>query len=88
MIGYCLILPTPWVCINLEDNLVQDVTKVVDRGAARAPKGIPPDQLAAVRRRMRRELTGDGNPDSDHTRLAVELFDAVMTTWRWHGLDA
>ena len=32
-------------------------------------------------------VIGDGNPDSDHTHLVVELFDAVMTTWRWHGLD-
>jgi hypothetical protein len=29
---------------------------------------------------------GDGNPESDHTRLVVELFEAIMTTWRWHVL--
>lgn len=28
-------------------------------------------------------VIGDGNPDSDHTQLVVELFDAIMTTWRW-----
>lgn len=28
-------------------------------------------------------VIGDGKPDSDHTRLVVELFDAIMTTWRW-----
>lgn len=28
-------------------------------------------------------VIGDGDPDSDHTGLVVELFDAIMTTWRW-----
>lgn len=28
-------------------------------------------------------VIGDGRPDSDNTRLIVELFDAIMTTWRW-----
>lgn len=27
--------------------------------------------------------TGDGDPRSDATVLIVELFDAIMTTWRW-----
>jgi hypothetical protein len=26
---------------------------------------------------------GDGNPDSEATHLVVELFDAIMSTWRW-----
>jgi hypothetical protein len=26
---------------------------------------------------------GDGNPDSELTGLMVELFDAIMSTWRW-----
>lgn len=26
---------------------------------------------------------GDGNADSDITHLLVELFDAMMTSWRW-----
>ncbi|RBY97117.1 hypothetical protein DQ237_05935 [Blastococcus sp. TF02-8] len=26
---------------------------------------------------------GDGDPDSEHTLLTVELFDAIMGTWRW-----
>ena len=26
---------------------------------------------------------GDGDPDSEHTLLTVELFDAIMSTWRW-----
>ncbi|MCL2781091.1 MAG: hypothetical protein FWD74_06315 [Actinomycetia bacterium] len=26
---------------------------------------------------------GDGKPDSELTRLIVELFDAIMTTWEW-----
>lgn len=26
---------------------------------------------------------GDGDPDSDITRLVVDLFDALMSTWRW-----
>lgn len=26
---------------------------------------------------------GDGDPDSEFSGLLVELFDAVMTTWRW-----
>ena len=26
---------------------------------------------------------GDGKPESDFTYLVVELFDAMMTTWRW-----
>jgi hypothetical protein len=26
---------------------------------------------------------GDGVPDSEHTLLTVELFDAIMGTWRW-----
>lgn len=26
---------------------------------------------------------GDGDPDSEHTQLTVELFDAIMGTWRW-----
>lgn len=26
---------------------------------------------------------GDADPDSEHTRLTVELFDAIMGTWRW-----
>lgn len=26
---------------------------------------------------------GDGNPESDFTEILVELFDAVMTTFRW-----
>lgn len=28
---------------------------------------------------------GDGKPDSEFTHLVVELFDALMTTWRWAG---
>lgn len=30
---------------------------------------------------------GDGEPDSDHTALVVELFDAMMSTWRWTEPD-
>lgn len=26
---------------------------------------------------------GDGDPDSETTRLSVELFDAIMSTWIW-----
>ena len=26
---------------------------------------------------------GDGDPDSEVTRVTVELFDAIMGTWRW-----
>ena len=26
---------------------------------------------------------GDGDPDSEFTGLLVELFDAIMSTWRW-----
>lgn len=26
---------------------------------------------------------GDGDPDSDLTLMVVELFDAIMGTWRW-----
>jgi hypothetical protein len=26
---------------------------------------------------------GDGNPEGDFTEILVELFDAVMTTFRW-----
>lgn len=26
---------------------------------------------------------GDGDPDSEVSRLSVELFDAIMGTWRW-----
>ncbi|TFV53399.1 hypothetical protein [Blastococcus sp. TF02A-35] len=26
---------------------------------------------------------GDGDPESEHTLLTVELFDAIMSTWRW-----
>jgi hypothetical protein len=26
---------------------------------------------------------GDGNPDSELTLLTTELFDAIMSTWRW-----
>jgi hypothetical protein len=26
---------------------------------------------------------GDGNPDSEPTRLVVDLFDAIMSTWEW-----
>ncbi|MET0931322.1 MAG: hypothetical protein ABWX74_17510 [Aeromicrobium sp.] len=26
---------------------------------------------------------GDGDPDSEFTGLMVELFDAIMSTWRW-----
>jgi hypothetical protein len=28
---------------------------------------------------------GDGDPESQATHLIVELFDAMMTTWRWVG---
>jgi hypothetical protein len=27
--------------------------------------------------------TGDGDPDSESTALIVDLFDAIMSTWRW-----
>jgi hypothetical protein len=30
---------------------------------------------------------GDGKPDSEFTHLVVELFDALMTTWRWDGRE-
>lgn len=30
---------------------------------------------------------GDGAPDSEFTHLVVELFDAMMTTWRWAGRE-
>ena len=26
---------------------------------------------------------GDGDPESEFTQLMVELFDAIMSTWRW-----
>jgi hypothetical protein len=26
---------------------------------------------------------GDGDPDSENTRIVVDLFDAIMGTWRW-----
>lgn len=29
----------------------------------------------------------DGDPDSEVTRVTVELFDAVMGTWRWIRAD-
>lgn len=28
-------------------------------------------------------VIGDGDPDSEPTALVVELFDAIMGTWRW-----
>lgn len=31
---------------------------------------------------------GDGDPESQATHLIVELFDAIMTTWRWVGASA
>jgi len=31
---------------------------------------------------------GDGDPDSEFTGLVVEMFDALMTTWRWTHEDA
>ncbi len=31
---------------------------------------------------------GDGNPDSDISGLVVELFDAIVSTWRWRDLSA
>lgn len=30
---------------------------------------------------------GDGDPDSDATTMIVELFDAIMGTWRWVSQD-
>jgi hypothetical protein len=30
---------------------------------------------------------GDGDPDSEVTRATVELFDAIMGTWRWTRAD-
>ena len=31
---------------------------------------------------------GDGDPDSEYTALVVEIFDALMSTWRWTHEDA
>jgi hypothetical protein len=81
MIGYRLILPAPWVCINLEDNLAEDVAKVVDRAAARTPKSIPPDQLAAVRRRMRLELSEQLRTSREYG--AVDFYFRRTTSTGW-----
>ncbi|MDP9821381.1 hypothetical protein [Nocardioides massiliensis] len=31
-------------------------------------------------------VIGDGDPTSDQTGLVVELFDAIMSTWRWDAV--
>lgn len=47
------------------------------------------DYLTAVPDEPRRwvlvgfSAAGDGDPDSELTHLVVELFDAMMSTWRW-----
>ncbi len=30
---------------------------------------------------------GDGTMDSEFTDLTVALFDAIMSTWRWAGVE-
>lgn len=63
----------------------------------RPPGGLPGDQvdlrkveyLTAVPDDPRRWVlvtfttAGDGDVDSEATGLVVELFDAIMSTWRW-----
>lgn len=42
---------------------------------------VPDDELRWIL--VTFTTVGDGDPDGDLTGLVVELFDAIMSTWRW-----
>ncbi|HET6561429.1 MAG TPA: hypothetical protein VFG72_06110 [Marmoricola sp.] len=56
MSGYSILLPPPWHRVHLGASRGRDVRRAMDRATARAPKEIPPDQRATIRRRLEAEL--------------------------------
>lgn len=56
MSGYSIVLPPPWQRIHLGSKVSGQVKAVVDRAMAKAPKEIPPDQLAPFRHRLEQQL--------------------------------
>jgi hypothetical protein len=72
MPGYSLVLPPPWRRINLQERRHQQVGRALDRAIRRAPREIPPDQLAPARRRLEREL--NQQLDAAGTRGGVDFY--------------
>lgn len=56
MTSYSLVIPPPWQRIRLGPGMDADVDRVLERAVQDAPKDMPPDQVAAVRIRMREQL--------------------------------
>ena len=79
MAGYSILLPPPWHRIHLGASRGRDVRRATDRAAARAPKEIPPDQRAKIRRRLEAQLM--------HQLDAVEQCGGVDFYYPAHEVD-
>ena len=80
--------------VTVGDTVWARSESVSETDGASAPAGVRArqvDYLTAVPGEERRwvlvscSVIGDGDPDSTPTSLVVELFDAMMTTWRWQA---
>lgn len=80
--------------VDIGDTVWARTEQVVqpDANSAREGVDVPTrrvDYLTAVPGDEQRwvlvgfSCAGDGNPDSELTLLITELFDAIMSTWRW-----
>lgn len=80
--------------VTVQDTVWARTESVAETDGSAAPAGVRArqvDYFTAVPGDGRRwvlvscSVIGDGDPDSTPTGLVVELFDAMMSTWRWQA---
>jgi hypothetical protein len=72
-------------CARTEAVAAPDPGQEVPLGSRRADYVVPVPGQPGQWLIITFSTVGDGDPDGDFAKLLVELFDAIMLTFRWSG---